>query len=137
MKKFIKSVKEAILGWFPKEPVSTEEVDAVKELLKNSFKVMKAYQKSNEDDEVSFLEWVSIVKTAKPLVNNIRNWRAIKDRILDYNYSEGKELVAFIINEGVLPEKAEFVVEHLMAYVEIQVTAYKEHGALIIDTFRK
>ncbi|MDA3855348.1 MAG: hypothetical protein PF569_03755 [Candidatus Woesearchaeota archaeon] len=136
MKKFFKSIKEALLGWFPKE-VSTEEVFVVKELLKNSFKVMKTYQESNEDEEISFLEWIAIVKTARPLLNDIRNWKAIKERLLNFNYNEGRELANFIVQEGVLPEKAEFVVEHLLAYIEIQVSAYKEHGVAIIDTFRK
>jgi hypothetical protein len=130
-------IKKTFSFLTPKKEVSEQELNAIKSLLKNSFVVLKKYQESNEDNNVSAMEWLGVIKSARPIVSNIYNWRAIKDQILNFKYDDGKDLVLFVISQGVFPDKAEEVVKHLVAYVELQIFGYTEHVKPVIALFKK
>jgi hypothetical protein len=135
MKNLINKVFVFFGGNIPE--VTEKEVCAVKDFLKNSFTVLKKYQDSREDDKTTALEWAGILKSALPILGNIKNWKGIRDRVLSFKYEDGKDLVEFVVSQGVLPDKAELVVIHLVEYVEIQIDAYNKHAKPIIEAFKK
>jgi hypothetical protein len=134
-------------GWFSKllsslnittiEPIDPQEMNEIKSLLKNAFVVFKKYQVSLEDDVTTATEWLGIVKSATPLIGNIKNWKIIKEQLLNFKFEDGKELILFVIEQGVIPKEAETVVKHLVDYIEIQIMGYNNHVKPIIDIIKK
>lgn len=117
--------------------ISTEEVNELKSFLKNSFIVFKKYQESREDDKTSVAEWFDILKSGMPIVGNIKNWKRLKNQILGFKYGDGKDLVLFVIDQGVIPDKAEEVIIHLLAFIELQIKGYQDHVKPVIALIKK
>ena len=136
MKQWIKDVL-VFIGLNTPGEISPEEVNELKSFLKNSFIVFKKYQESREDDETSVAEWFDILKSAMPIIGNIKNWNKIKSQILNFKYGDGKDLVLFIVDQGVIPDKAEEVIIHLLAFIELQIKGYQDHVKPIITLIKK
>ena len=140
--KLLQKIKELWNGIFP--PNEPEAVDTceVKELFKNSFNVVKKYHdsidpKSSGGKSITPLEWISIINSARPVIRNVRDWQAIKARLLDFRFDDGREIVELIIAQGYLPAKAEFIAGHLIEYIEKQIIAYNTNLKPIIGALKK
>lgn len=140
--KLLQKIKELWNGIFP--PNEPEAVDTceVKELFKNSFNVVKKYRDSIDVDSadgksITPMEWIGIVNSARPVIRNVRNWSEIKERLLDFRFDDGKEIVQLIVSQGYLPEKAEFIAGHLIEYIEKQIIAYNTNLKPIIAALKK
>jgi hypothetical protein len=128
---------QVFLGINEIEPVAEEELNEIKSLFKNAFVVFKQYQLSQEDNVTTAAEWAKIAKSALPIIGNIKKWKLIKAQLLDFKYEDGKDLILFVIEQGVIPKEAETVIKHLVDYIEIQIMGYNSHVKPIIDIIKK
>lgn len=141
MKDFIEKLK-VWLGISEDNTTAPVDTCEVKELFKNSFTVVKKYHDSIDPDssggtKITAVEWISIINSARPVIKNVKNWQAIKARLLDFKFDDGKEIVQLIVSQGYLPEKAEFIAGHLIEYIEKQIIAYNTNLKPIIAALKK
>jgi hypothetical protein len=125
-----------LFGLIKIEPIDEQEKSEIKKLLKTVFNMLKKHQENKADDKITGAEWLGLAKTAYPLINSAKNYQAIKNEILNFNTNDGKELVKWVIQQGILPDNAQFVVTHLFEFVEVQIVAYNTHVQPIIKLFR-
>jgi hypothetical protein len=125
-----------LFGLVPTQPIDEKEKSEIKKLLKTVFNMLKKHQENKADDKITGAEWLGLAKTAYPLINSAKNYQAIKAEILKFKTDDGIELAQWVIKQGVLPSKAEFVVTHLFEFIELQIVAYNTHVQPIIKLFR-
>ena len=123
------------MNWFKKQwekltgsgvVISTTDISLIKSLLKNIIFIIATLKDANEDKKISWAEWLGIAKSTLPALNDIRKFKALKAQFLDFSTDEGKELIDFVIELGVLPGKAEIIVQHSFNVAIKLIALYKE-----------
>ena len=64
------------------------------------------------------------------------NGGAFIEQCKDIDSEEAQELLQHIVDKGIIPDKAEQVLLHVVALVEIEIAAYNDHVKPIIEIFK-
>jgi hypothetical protein len=135
-KSFWQKIKEFV-GLSVPGTVSEKEKCAVMLLMENSYELFDQVKSARSDGKIDIREWFGIGKKTLPLVNNIKNWQALKSDILDFNFGKGRELKEWIISKGVLKENAEEIITILYDYIEYQAKGWVLYGNPLLNKIKE
>lgn len=131
-----------IIKWFKNLFTSSESIDPqgiseFKSLIKNGLIVATSVKESNADGQITGVEWISIGRSALPLIGNARNWKILKAQGLDFTAEEGIELVEYAQSLGIIKEDAKAVIMHVISAIEKGYSLYMEDIKPIILILKK
>jgi hypothetical protein len=112
-------------------------IDLLKKLAKTVVGTVTEIENDFSDKKISTMEIIGLVDNAYSLVKQGLDWKNLLSQAKDVDTEEGTELLAYIVELGVLDEKAQEVLTHIVALAQKAEAAWSEDIQPIIAAIKK
>ena len=112
-------------------------IETLKKLFKGVYETTDEVVKDLKDGNISLTEILGLTDNLFNVISILSKIPELKQEIEDVTTDEIKELYEYIISFGFVPEDVTEILRHVIALVEIEVDAYKDHVIPVIDIIKK
>lgn len=112
-------------------------IETLKKLFKGVYETTDEVVKDLKDGNISLTEILGLTDNLFSVISILSKIPELKGEIEDINTDEIKDLYEYIVGFGFVTEDVTEILRHVIALVEIEVSAYKDHIIPVIDIIKK
>ena len=112
-------------------------IDTLKKLFKGVYETTDEVVKDLKDGNISLSEILGLTDNLFSVISILGKIPELKSEIEDISTDEIRELYEYIISFGFVPEDVTEILRHVLALVEIEINAYRDHVVPVIDIIKK